>query len=379
MPSIVIIGAGGFGAPIARALSSKLDPKQHTITLISSRDFFTHLPGTLRMIVTPEGELEKRVLMPLDKLFVKGNGNFVLGTVTEVRSDKDGRRGWVVLESGDQIYWDILVLAPGSSWEAGLNLPVGTKNHALSHVEAWRSQFAHAEKIVLAGGGSVGIELAGELRDLYPNKKITIVHGGPYLLNEAYPLKFRKDIELKVRKRNIELILQNHLDQLSPVVSSGVEGTYVTREGKPLVADLVVPTRGGKPNTSFLSSLPGASLTASGHVKILPTMQLPAFPHILAAGDVIDFPEQKQVGKAGAHQAVIVPNVMALLKELETGQAARLKEYQGTFEAIVITNGKYGGSGYLGVLWGILFGDWLASLFKSRWLLIGLARSQLGL
>ena len=70
-------------------------------------------------------------------------------------------------------------------------------------------------------------------------------------------------------------------------------------------------------------------------VKILPTLQLPSYPDIFAAGDIIDYTEQKQAGKYAGHSDIIVANLLSLMAGAPT-----VKEYKGTFEGIIITNGK---------------------------------------
>lgn len=68
------------------------------------------------------------------------------------------------------------------------------------------------------------------------NKKVTILHKGELLLNEAYPKSFRKDVAKSMRKRDIELVLGDHIDDLT--ISEA--GTIQTHSGKRLIADLVV-------------------------------------------------------------------------------------------------------------------------------------------
>ncbi len=56
-----------------------------------------------------------------------------------------------------------------------------------------------------------------------------------------------------------------------------------------------------------------------------------------------------------------------------------MKNYKGSFEMIVVTNGKEDGVAYLGILWGIVLGGWFSKLVKSRGLLLSQFRSATGL
>jgi NADH dehydrogenase FAD-containing subunit len=66
-----------------------------------------------------------------------------------------------------------------------------------------------------------------------------------------------------------------------------------------------------------------------------PTLQLPSHPDIYAAGDVIDWAEQKQAAKYTAHAAVVVANILNVV----AGQTPVTK-YKGSLELIVVTDGK---------------------------------------
>ena len=67
--NIVIVGGGGAGQMLVRALLPRLDPKKHSLTLINPRPFYIHLPRTVRMGVDGSGHPEKRVLRPLAEYF----------------------------------------------------------------------------------------------------------------------------------------------------------------------------------------------------------------------------------------------------------------------------------------------------------------------
>ncbi|TFY70545.1 hypothetical protein EVG20_g2450 [Dentipellis fragilis] len=365
--SVVVVGGGAAGSAIARALSGKLDPSKHELTLITSRPFAVHLPAVIRLTTTSEGKLEDSVLIPYDKLLINNNGTVIVDTVTSIEDGKNGRGGDVILSSGEKIHYDILILAPGSQWSGPLDLPVGDKAEVLEFIKEWRKKFESAKGVVVAGGGAAGLEFAGEIKDYWPKKPVTVVHSQSQLLNDVYPDKYRKRAEQGMRSRGIELVLNDYIDDWNP------SGTITTRKGKKLNGDLLVSAFGARPATEFITSLGSDVLTSQGNVKVLPSLQLRSYPNIFAAGDVIDVDEQKQLAKTPAHAGVIVANVLSIL----SGGSAT-KEYKGSPELILITNGKNRGFGYFGFLWGILVGDFFSRLLKSKGLMIDIARKAYG-
>jgi len=76
------------------------------------------------------------------------------------------------------------------------------------------------------------LEYAGEIKDAFPQKKVTIVHSDSMLLNAAYPNKYRKRIEKDIRSRGVEIVFNDYVDDFdttSPKTRSGrqVEGDFV--------------------------------------------------------------------------------------------------------------------------------------------------------
>ncbi len=148
---------------------------------------------------------------------------------------------------------------------------------------------------------------------------------------------------------------------------------------------------GARPNTSLAESLGAGVLTETSHVRVKSTLELPEHPGVFAAGDIIDWREQKQAGKAPAHAAVVAANVASFL-----AGRAQTKAYKGSMEMIVIPVGKVCqsnrlymqivahwmpqqyGAGYFNFLWGITIGNWLTSIIKGRSLLTPMFRGQLG-
>ncbi|KAG2350794.1 FAD/NAD(P)-binding domain-containing protein [Suillus weaverae] len=367
--NVVIVGGGFAGFQVAKQLSKKLDARRYNLILINSRSYAISLPATVRLVVDAESKLEETSFVKLDRIYANGNGETKVGVVTSIEAQPGVSGGAVVLATGERISYAVLILATGSKWTGPSAIPEN-EGDVLPFVNAWRQKFAKANHVVIVGGGAVGIELAGEVKDLYPTKKVTIVHGGNQLINAAYGSSLRKGLEKRLHARGVQFMFNEYIDDIP---EAGVVG-ITTRSGKHISdADLVVSARGGRPNTDYVTSLGEDALNGHGFVKIKPTMQLLNHPSIFALGDIIDWTEQKQAAKLMWHVPVAVANVVSFLNGVTP-----TKKYAGATEMIVITNGKKGGMGYFGFFGGFTLGDWFAWLVKSRDFMVSHFRKDLG-
>ncbi|KAF7350365.1 Apoptosis-inducing factor [Mycena venus] len=359
--SVVVVGGGSAGVNIARPLSSQLDATKFKLILINPRPFRVLLPATLRMVVSEVDNLgtTAQALVPFDKLFHGENGTFIQDSVRSLNEKV------LTLGSGEQVPYDILILCPGLSWADPIAFPESTED-VKTYLSRSREKFAGAGSYLLVGGGAVGCELAGELKDMWPEKEVTLVHGQRLLFNDTYPDRFRKSAADHLTGRGVKIHLGDIVEDFP---AEAAPATVLTKG-----ADLVLKTTGAThPNTDFLNSLDADALTPAGFVKVKPTLQLLNHPNIFAAGDIVEWKEQKQAIKAGAHAKIVTQNVLNYI----SGRS--LKNYSTGFEAILVTNGKRGGYSYFGVLWGLIFGAWLTSLLKSKSLLVPMFRKESGL
>jgi apoptosis-inducing factor 2 len=76
-------------------------------------------------------------------------------------------------------------------------------------------------------------EYAGEIKDTFPHKDVTIVHSEPLLLNTAYPDKYRKRVEKDVTSRGVNIVFNDFVDDFKSTPAS-------TRSGHELDGDLIV-------------------------------------------------------------------------------------------------------------------------------------------
>jgi NADH dehydrogenase FAD-containing subunit len=221
------------------------------------------------MTVSDSNDLFETALIPYDKLFANPNGTFVQGVVETIRPEKKG--GSVILADGQELAYDILVLAPGASWEGPLDFP-GDADAVKAFVTESRSRFKKAQKIVLVGGGAVGVGKCLNCKILYQllirlkknmpeksrtsgryvytftaipsnsissfsqDKEVTIVHGDSILLNSTYPARYRNGLQKSIRARGVNIVLDDFVDEIPAPGPASIK----TRKGVVIEADLVV-------------------------------------------------------------------------------------------------------------------------------------------
>jgi len=152
--NIVIVGAGSAGFLLFRDLAAKLSSTSYNLIIVEPRKFVVHLPSTIRMVVTPEGDYENKSIMDHPSTLTSDKVRFVYAEVTSIVDDgSDGGR--VKLDNGESIDYSILILATGSRWTGPLAFGT-TKEQVLESVNSWRTKFAEAQDIVFVGGGAIG-------------------------------------------------------------------------------------------------------------------------------------------------------------------------------------------------------------------------------
>lgn len=149
--NIVIIGGGYGGLQVAQELDNALS-KTHQIILIERKTHFWHKVGGLRTMV--EENFEHKLLIPYSSVFKKG-GKVIHATVTNIHKNE------VVVstqtEFGTHIPFKYLVIATGSNYPKSAAVENLTKEEAISDITLQRYAVKNAQKILIIGGGPVGV------------------------------------------------------------------------------------------------------------------------------------------------------------------------------------------------------------------------------
>ncbi|MFP3921544.1 MAG: glutathione-disulfide reductase [Dichotomicrobium sp.] len=153
------------------------------------------------------------------------------------------------------------------------------KEHAITSDEAFHLDHLPG-RIVIVGGGYIGIEFAGIFNAL--GSKVTLVYRGEQILR-GFDDDLRTGIMEQMRKNGIELCLCADVEDIRPT-GGGLRATC--SGGAVYDADVVMFATGRVPNTEGvgLEEL-GVELGWNGHV-IVDEYSRSSVPHIYAVGDV---------------------------------------------------------------------------------------------
>lgn len=366
---VVVVGGGFAGIATSKALDKAGGVK---VTLVDPTEVFVHKVSALRSSVDPAWA--DKCLVPRTNVLKREGNRIVQARVTSVAAD--GRS--VALDSGETIHCDIIVCATGSVNASPGEPPSSatSQKQMLAAYKEFGAAVSASNDIVIVGGGIVGIEIAGEIKALYPKKNVTIVHSGKTFAHSQVtpkpaPAKFHTKVASQFDGLGIKYILEDRV-QVPFEGAKYLSGNrqLETNSGKTISADLVVNCVGSKMVTDIY---PSEWIGKNGLVQITPTLLVQGTSNVFAAGDIIDSTEAK-LGYHAAHaQApVVVKNVLALVR----GQKPT-RRHKPSPHVIMLTS--------IGPDKGVMatpagtFGSFLAKRVKSRGLFLGDAYKMAGL
>lgn len=316
---VVIIGGGFAGSLVAKKLEKHFD-----VTLIDTKNYFEFTPGVLRTIVQPE---HIRKIQVLHSHYLK-RARVLVGVVKEVGGD-------FVLAGKKKERFDYLVIASGSSYNRPFKEQGVVSSWRASNLRDNYENLCEAKKVVIVGGGLVGVELAGEILWRYGDEKeIFLVHSKERMI-ERNDKKASDYVEDFLEKNNVKLLRRER-------IVGRKRGICVTDKGKKVKADIVFLCTGITPNYKFMKKNFSASLDEKGFVRVNEFLQVVSSTgrknnygekfrpklkgasvdglgdnavgggRIFAVGDVGDVKEEKTAQNAERQGEVIVKNIFAL-------------------------------------------------------------------
>ena len=364
MARVIVIGGGYGGITVAKGLDPVAD-----VILVERNDRFVHHAAALRAAV--DDVWEQAIFMPYSYLL--NRGTVVQGNVSRV----DGNT--VHIYGQEPLTADYVVLATGSTYPFPAKHITAQSAIAKHRLRELRAGLGSAEKAVLVGGGTVGLELAGELREAFPDMQIEIIEAADDILaSPGYTPEFRKTIKDQVEQLGVKVTTGAKLAFLPPT-PAGTLGRFEveTTGGEPVTGDVWFQCYGATPVTGYLRGTDYEdALTEVGTVRVLPTLQVAGHDHTYALGDITDILESKRADAARSQARVVIANIAS---QIEGGDPEAT--YQPKRDWVVLPLGPTHGASQLFDGEGAtrIVGAEETAEIKGTDLMISVIRSQLGL
>ncbi|TIC31515.1 FAD/NAD(P)-binding domain-containing protein [Wallemia mellicola] len=330
--NVLVLGGSYAGGRAARLLSQQLPPT-HRVILIDRNSHHNHLYVFPRYAVvkghehkafipyakfenkkTDSASAESKSLKPAQKVLsrphlskemhrVDSTSNILLDSGPQNPTDgKDHIILHAAVESigpnsvtlnkefpehelTNVVEFDYMVYALGSIMPVSLQmdqktLKDGTKASGIEWLQHRQRVIEQNDRVVVAGGGALGIQLATDIKNTYPNKTVTLIHSRDRLL-PRFDAQMHDIIFESLTKLGVETILQDRIELGSNTTldfDGHVEEKRVfTRAGKRIECDLVLMCTGQKPNTELIRQLSPSSIDPQTNlVKVTRSMQLAA-------------------------------------------------------------------------------------------------------
>lgn len=257
---VVIVGAGQAGAAAAVALRQQGYAER--IVMLGEEPYLPyHRPPLSKEWLTGAASLDRLLLRP---------ASFYASQRIQVRTgarvfglDTVQRR--LALSNGEVLHYDKLVLATGASpaWPpiSGCDLRGVLALRGLQDAEHLRAAFRLAGRLLIVGGGYVGLEVAASARQC--GLKVTIAERADRVLARVASQPLSTWFERLHRSRGVTILTQRTVREITG--TDGCATGVVLADGERLACDLVLVAAGAAANDLLARD---AGLACSGGILV---------------------------------------------------------------------------------------------------------------
>ncbi|WP_298772947.1 NAD(P)/FAD-dependent oxidoreductase [uncultured Shewanella sp.] len=315
---VLIIGGGFAGVAAAQKLS------QHgmNVILLDRKNYFEVTFAVLRNVTAPKtmGNTPRKYYRD----FI--HGTFIQACVTSM-NEKEAE-----LDNGECIGFQYAIIASGSRYPT---LPLAKSHVALDYharsqeLMQSHAQLVAAQSVLVMGGGSVGVEFAGEIASSFPDKAITLAHSSESLLDNMKPKA--------QRKAHGQLMAKGVTVKLNRKFIQEGEAYRCVKSNESLKVDIAYQCVGMLPNTEFLKAELPDILDNTGLVKVDEYMRVVGFAHLYALGDCAALDSHKHGYIASVQGARLAEQIVKSL------QGKKISPYKTPPFAIITPTGTDSG------------------------------------
>ncbi len=273
----LLIG-GGLASATAAETIRKYDLKGDILIVGSEKHPPYHRPPLSKEYLRGEAKAEEALPIYSPEWYTQNNVTLLTGTKATGANTKTKT---VTLDNGDTVSYEKLLVATGSSPKP-LDVP-GADGPNVRTLRTWEDSDAlHAKlggKVVLVGGGYIGVEVASDY--LMKGGKATIVEPTGHLWSKFASPEYGAFLKKKLEAAGAEIILGDEVVEITP---TGVK----TKLGRVIDGDIVLAGVGVKPNLEFALAA-GLDVDEKKNGVLVNEYLQASAPDVFAAGDVAGF------------------------------------------------------------------------------------------
>jgi len=187
----------------------------------------------------------------------------------------------------EQVPFDYLLVAVGNTYKENVIKPAPHELTLAHRAATWRhahEELREAKKVVIVGGGLVGVELAAEIAFAMPAILVTLVHSREELCGEL-PAKARKYIADWLELNRVTL-------RLGRRVRAHEGSTCLLDDDSVLEYCKVYECTGGEAHGSFKGFAGEALDKTTNYLKTSDTLQVLGRRNVFAAGDAMSLEQR---------------------------------------------------------------------------------------
>jgi NADH dehydrogenase FAD-containing subunit len=346
---IVILGAHHAGVSAAHyvlrhvipGLSKATPGTTYHVTIIAPHtEFYYNIPGP-RVAVNDTIVPFNKVFFPIADAFKEYKSEsytFVLGKATAVDAKKQSVTVSLVDTKLEKVFnYSTLVIATGSKANSPLWFMNDSTDVLKNAYKDLHSSLDTAKTVLIAGGGTVGVETAGEI-GYHLKKKITLVSGGARLLPRHVPGNSAA-AESQLKKLGVEIV--HNVRTISSSKTTAGKTEVKLNDGTSRIVDVYIDATGPTPNSSFL---PAAWLDLTGRVLVDDkTFRVKGAPNVYAGGDIASCSDGGVMAILWGTAALGSSIGIDIAKEMGVTSPVTQKEYSPLKDTQFVTIGPKGG------------------------------------
>lgn len=274
----VIVGGVAAGMSVAAKLKREL-PDEHVIVFEKTQEVSYGACGLPYYVSGENPDLNKMRIRTVEEFIKSGIDVRTLHEVVDVQADKK----CITVKSGDKTFvesYDRLVIATGASAIVppleGVDLPGVFTLKTLEDGEAIKSYLPKVNKVVIVGGGYIGLEVVEAMKT--QGKEVVLIERLPRLLT-TFDTSMSDEVLATLKRHQVDVRLNESVQS----IKKDKEGLVVTSDLEEYPTDMVIFAVGVRPNTKFVKDT-GIHLLSNGAI-ITDVHMRTNVKDIYAAGD----------------------------------------------------------------------------------------------